>query len=82
MEARAAAARDAHRLSLGSESQARVHRERRDAYVVRLHDEDGWSYTRIAKAVGCSKELVAKIVQAGLREVRDDQCEACATCAA
>lgn len=56
-------AREAHRLSLESESEARVHRERRDAFVLRLNEDPEWSYNRIAKAVGISKELVAYIVR-------------------
>ena len=68
MDPRAVAAREAHRLSLESVASAKVHRDRRDALVRRLHEgDDPWSYTRIAKAVGISRELVAHIVKTSQR---------------
>lgn len=62
MDNRVALAREANRLALASESQARGHRVRRDAFVRRLH-EDGWSYSKIAREVGISKALTAVIIR-------------------
>lgn len=62
MDARAVQAREAHRLSRESDNTSRVHRERRNALVRSLHDDD-WSYNQIARAVGISKELVAVIIR-------------------
>jgi len=68
MDPRAVAAREAHRLSLESLAHAKAHRDRRDALVRRLYEgEEPWSYTRIAKAVGISRELVAYIIKGGSR---------------
>src|SRR5512146_2336165 len=62
MDSRAAAAREAHRRSLDSEADASRFRERRDSYVMQLHD-DGYSYGWIAREIRCSKELIATIVR-------------------
>lgn len=57
-------AREHHRLAGTAEADADQHREQRDAAIRRLR-LNGWTYTSIAAAVGCSSELVAKIVKAG-----------------
>lgn len=65
-DARAQQAREAHRASLAALEQATAHRERRDTLVRALRDDDPrtWSYSALAKAVGCSPELIAVIVKA------------------
>jgi hypothetical protein len=62
-------AREHHRLAQDATGSAAQHRQQRDLCVMRLRD-DGWSLGRIAKAIGCSKELVALIVRAGSVESR------------
>lgn len=44
---------------------AERHREQRDQLVrsLRRDDPKRWSYTALAKAVGCSPELIAAIVK-------------------
>lgn len=61
-----AAAREAHEASLVALEDSRLHRQRRNHLIRRLHDE-GWSYGRLAKQIGVSPELIAKIVQGGQR---------------
>lgn len=65
-DARAQKARAEHRASLASLQDAARHRELRDGLVRTLRAEDPgqWSYTALAKAVGCSPELIAVIVKA------------------
>lgn len=60
MDARAMRAREEHRLAGESERLAGQHREQRDHLIRELRAE-GWSYTRIAAAVGCGWELVRAI---------------------
>jgi hypothetical protein len=47
------------------DARAAVQRELalRDQLIRRLHAEGDWSYARIAKAVGLTPELVAKIIR-------------------
>ncbi len=65
MDIRAQQAREHHRSSAGLTDQAARHREQRDALVRQLRADDParWSYTALAKAVGCSPELIAYIVR-------------------
>ena len=65
-DARAQQAREAHRASLALLEQAGQERERRDHLIRQLRAEDParWTYAALAKAVGCSPELVAVIVKA------------------
>jgi len=60
---RAAEARAHHVAALEDRRSAAVHLERRDALVRELHAGGDWSYSAIATAVGCSREVVAKIVR-------------------
>jgi hypothetical protein len=62
MDSWAAQAREHHRLARDASGSAAQHRQQRDLCVMRLRS-DGWSLGRIAKAIGCSKELIALIVR-------------------
>lgn len=64
-DARAQQAREAHAASLAAVAHAGEHRRRRDDLVRQLRREDPtlWTYPALAKAVGCSAELVAAIIQ-------------------
>jgi hypothetical protein len=65
MDIRAQQAREHHRESNGLTSQASRHRQQRDQLVRQLRADDpgAWSYTALAKAVGCSPELIAYIIR-------------------
>ena len=62
---RAVSAREAHRLAGVAASRAADQRARRDRLVRELRDEDAalWTYARLAATVGCSTELIGKIVR-------------------
>lgn len=64
-DARAQQAREHHEASLRALDEAAQHREARDRLVraLRADDPATWSYGRLAKAVGCSAELIAVIVK-------------------
>jgi AraC-like DNA-binding protein len=64
-DARAQQARQHPEAALGSLGDASRHREQRDALVrqLRREDPDAWSYGALARAVGCSPELIAHIVK-------------------
>ena len=61
----AAQARDLHRRALEADQLAADLRAQRDMLIMQLREEDQkrWSYTALAKMLGCSRELVAQIVQ-------------------
>jgi hypothetical protein len=65
MDVRAQQAREHHRESAGLTDQAARHRQQRDALVRQLRADDpaAWSYGALAKAVGCSPELIAYIIR-------------------
>ncbi len=65
MDARAALARQAHRYALQQDRDAAVQREARDRLVRQLREEDPvlWTYVSLARAVGCSPELIRDIVK-------------------
>lgn len=64
MDSRAAAAREAHEASLAALSAAAQHRERRDRLILQLRrDDTSWTYERLARTIGCSPELIAKIIR-------------------
>jgi AraC-like DNA-binding protein len=67
VDIRAQQAREHHRESGGLTGQAARHREQRDRLVRQLRAEDpaAWTYPALAKAVGCSPELVAHIIRTG-----------------
>jgi AraC-like DNA-binding protein len=60
-------ARDAHASAHGHDQAARDRRDTRDAVVRELRAEDPktWTLSRLAAAVGCSKELIAYILKTG-----------------
>lgn len=62
---RAQQAREHHRASADATTQAEQHREQRNRLVRALRESDPqrWSYAALAKAVGCSPELIAAIVK-------------------
>lgn len=64
-DARAQQAREHHRASLAAMGDAGLHRHQRDSLVrsLRAEDPERWSYSALAKAVGCSPELIAVIVK-------------------
>ena len=66
MDIRASQAREHHRLAGESDRLAAIHRERRDEAVRQLRAEDPgrWTYPALARAVGCSPELIAHIIKA------------------
>jgi hypothetical protein len=67
MDARVQQAREHHRQAAELERQAGVHREQRDQLIRQLRAENRhlWPYTKLAKAVRCSPQLIAYIVQGG-----------------
>ena len=64
-DARAVEARRQHEAARRAEAKAAQHREQRDRLVraLRAEDSKAWSYGKIARAVGCSPELVALIIR-------------------
>jgi hypothetical protein len=64
-EPRAQQAREHHRRAADALALAERHRQQRDALVRQLREPDPgtWSYSALAAAVGCSKELIAAIVK-------------------
>ena len=65
MDIRAALARDYHRAAARMTELANRDRLQRDRLVRELRAEDPaqWTYDALAKAVGCSPELIAFIVK-------------------
>jgi ribosome-binding protein aMBF1 (putative translation factor) len=56
-------ARRHHRAALADVAQAAYHRGLRDDAIRRAYAGGGWSYTTLADAVGCTRDLVAKIIR-------------------
>ncbi|MFC8038935.1 hypothetical protein ACFUOZ_06230 [Paenarthrobacter sp. NPDC057355] len=58
-------AREHHRRAADALALAERHRQQRDAFIRRARQEDPvrWSYSALAAAVGCSKELIAAIIK-------------------
>lgn len=65
-------AREAHRRAADAERLAEQHRERRDTLIRMLREEDPerWTYPALARAVGCSPELIAAIIKGRTRRQR------------
>ena len=65
MDSLAQQAREHHRKAGEAAAAADQHRAQRDALVRRLWAErrNEWTYARLAAAVGCSPELIAKIIR-------------------
>lgn len=59
----AARARELHEQAAEAERRASQLRAERDRLIRQLRDEDSkrWSYGALAKAIGCSRELVAQV---------------------
>lgn len=66
MDPLAQQAREHHRKAGDASRAADVHRECRDELIRRLWEtrRDEWTYAKLAAAVGCSPELIAKIIRA------------------
>lgn len=62
MDSRAQQAREHHRRAGESNDQAARHRAERDRLIRELR-ADHWNYAHIAREVGCSEPLVAKILR-------------------
>lgn len=62
---RAARARELHRKAAQADEVAARYRRERDRLVLQLRAEDParWSYSAIAEALGCSRELVALVTR-------------------
>lgn len=63
MDARAQRARSYHQQAT---EEADIYREQRDLLVRELRNEDPvkWSYSRLAREVGCSKARIKQILEA------------------
>lgn len=61
---RAEQARAYHREAASLGDQARLYRASRDELIRGMYADKpaGWSYGKLAEAVGCSKELIAQIL--------------------
>jgi hypothetical protein len=64
-DARAMRARDLHRSAGTSRAHLERYRVERNQIIreLRAEDRELWTYQALAAAVGCSKELIAAIVQ-------------------
>lgn len=64
-DVRAQQAREHHRASAADLKSAKQHQVQRNQLVraLRTEDPERWTYTALAKAVGCSPELIAAIVK-------------------
>ena len=67
MDIRAQQGREHHRAAALHRAQSAQHIEQRDRIIRQLR-EDGWTYESIAAAIGCSQELVAKVLQGRSRK--------------
>lgn len=56
-------AREAHRKAGEHTGLSHRYRQQRDELIRRVYAEGGVSYGSLARQVGCSPELVAKVVQ-------------------
>lgn len=67
---RALAARNLHQEALAAKARAGELRAQRDRYVRQLRAEDParWTHKALARAVGCSEELIALIDRSTPRE--------------
>jgi len=64
MDIKVQQAREHHARSLEKEAEAGREREQRDRLIRQIRDDNParWSYSALARAVGCSRELIAYIV--------------------
>ena len=61
----AARAAELHAQALAADAEAARYRAERDEIIDRLRraEPERWSYTALARALGCSRELIAQIVR-------------------
>lgn len=61
----AARAAELHAKALAADAEAARYRAERDEIIDRLRraEPERWSYTALARALGCSRELIAQIVR-------------------
>ncbi len=64
-DAKATRARELHQRAIEADNLAAHLRAERDQLILRLRIEDPkrWSYSALASALGCSRELIALIVR-------------------
>lgn len=64
---RAARARELHRRAAEADELAARYRRERDRLIhgLRADDPAHWSYTALAAAIGCSRELIALVTRRG-----------------
>jgi hypothetical protein len=64
-DVRAARARELHRQAAEADQLAARRRAERDRLILQLRAEDPqrWSYSALASALGCSRELVALVLR-------------------
>lgn len=67
---RAARARELHRKAADADRVAAQFRAERDRLILQLRAEDPvrWSYSAVAAALGCSRELVALVCRRSARD--------------
>ncbi|MCV7174912.1 hypothetical protein [Mycolicibacterium sphagni] len=58
-----AQAKEAHRAVTDHGILVGRHRRRRDQLIVRAYKTGAFSYGQLAKQIGCSPELIAKVIQ-------------------
>ena len=64
MDIKVQQAREHHARSLEKEAEAGREREQRDRLIRQIREDDPgyWSYGALARAIGCSRELIAYII--------------------
>lgn len=72
MDIKVQQAREHHARSLEKEAEAGRERDQRDRLIRQLRGDDPkrWSYGALAKAVGCSPELIAYIITGRKKALR------------
>lgn len=63
MEPLVAQARECHRKTMEHSELSDHYRRQRNDLIRRAYHEQGLSYYHLARQVGCSRELVAKVIQ-------------------
>ena len=58
-----AQAREHHRQADEARGLLALHLAQRDALIRRAYEEGGWSYSQLAKQLGLTPELIAKIIR-------------------
>lgn len=68
-----AAASHEHRAACKNIGDARRNRARRDQYILEIYEGGGFTYKELATKIGCSQELIAKIVQGRTTTTKGEQ---------